>query len=137
MQHTTTQPRIAAITTQVVVRKSTFMIALAALGSMSILAGIISSVSAIVLSSEGASSGMVYSVLADVACNFVLGALLFASWRTFAQGKMISVWLFGSSMLVDTLYSLAMGYQMHYVFVGLGLLLIWQMMQYKTELELS
>ena len=137
MQHTTTQPRIAAITTQVVVKKSTFMIALTALGTMSILAGVISSVSAIVLLSEAPLSGMVNSVLADVACNFILGALIMASWKALAQGKMLAVWLFGSSMVIDSLYSLAMGYTLNYVFLGFGLLLIWEMVRHKVALELS
>ena len=138
MQHTTTQPRIAAIARphQSVIKKSTFVIALMALGGMSILAGIISSVSAIVLLSEAPMSGMVNSVLADIVCNFILGTLIFASWRVLTQGKMLAVWLFGSSLLVDSLYSLVMRYPMHYVFMGLGLLLIWQMIKHKTELGL-
>jgi hypothetical protein len=139
MQHTTTQPRIAAITHthQSVIKKSTFVIALLALGSMSILAGVISSVSAIVLLSEVPMSGMVNSVLADIVCNFILGALIFASWKALAQGKMLAVWLFGSSLLIDSFYSLVMGYQLNYVFVGFGLLLIWQIVKYRSELELS
>lgn len=137
MQHTTTQPRITAITPQLVVKKSTFMIAVAALGSMSILAGIISSVSAIVLLSEAPMSGMVNSVLADVTCNFILGTLLMSSWRALAQGKMLAIWLFGSSLLIDSFYSLVMGYTLNYVFLGFGLLLIWEMLRHKVELELS
>ena len=137
MQHTTTQPRIAAITPQVVVKKSTFSVALAALGSMSILAGIISSVSAIVLLSETSMPGMINSVLADVACNFILSTLIMASWRALAQGQMLAIWLFGSSLLIDSFYSLVMGYQLNYVFVGFGLILIWQMVKYRAELELS
>lgn len=137
MQHTTTQPKIAAITHQLVVKKSTFMIALAALSSMSILAGIISSVSAIVLLSEAPMSGMVNSVLADLVCNFILGTLIFASWKALAQGKMLVAWLFGSSLLIDSFYSLVMGYPLNYIFIGLGLLLIWQMVKHKAELGLS
>ena len=137
MQHTTTQPRIAAITPQLVVKKSTFMIAVAALGTMSILAGVISSVSAIVLLSEAPMSGLANSVVADVACNFILGILIMSSWRALAQGKMLAVWLFGSSLLIDSFYSLAMGYAFNYVFVGFGLILIWQMVKYRAELELS
>jgi hypothetical protein len=139
MQHTTTQPRIAAITHthRSVIKKSTFVIALAALGGMSILAGVISSVSAIVLLSEVPLSGMVNSVLADVVCNFILGALIMTSWKALAQGKMLTIWLFGSSLIVDSFYSLVMGYPPHYIFMGLGLLLIWQMIKYRVELELS
>ena len=139
MQETTTQPRIAAIAHihPSVIKKSTFMIALLALGSMSILAGVISSVSAIVLLSEVPMSGMVNSVLADVVCNFILGALIMTSWRALSQGKTLTIWLFGSSLIVDSFYSLVMGYPLNYVFMGLGLILIWQMVKHKTELELS
>ena len=137
MQHTTTQPRIAAITPQLVVKKSAFVIALAALGGMSLLAGVISSISAIVLLSEAPMSGMVNSVLADIVCNFIMGALIVASWKALTQGKMLTVWLFGSSLLIDSFYSLVMGYQLNYVFVGFGLLLIWQIVKYRSELELS
>jgi len=136
MLDSTTQPRIAAITPQLVVKKSTFMTAFAALGTMSILAGVISSVSAIVLLSETSMPGIVNSVLADVACNFILGILIMTSWRALAQGKMLAVWLFGSSLLIDSFYSLVMGYQLNYIFIGFGLLLIWQMVKYRAELEL-
>jgi len=139
MQHTTTQPRISAITQthQSVVKKSTFVIAIAVFGGMSILAGVISSVSAIVLLSEAPMSGMVNSVLADVAFDFILGALIIASLRALTQGKMLAVWLYGSSLLIDSFYSLVMGYPMNYIFMGFGLLLIWQMVKYRAELELS
>ena len=139
MQHTTTQPRIAAIahTHQSVIRKSPFMIALAALGGMSTLAGILSSVSAIILLSEAPKSGMVNSVLTDIAFDFILGALIIASWKALSQGKMLAVWLFGSSILIDVFYSFVMGYTPNYIFMGFGLLLMWQMVKYKTELELS
>ena len=113
------------------------MIALAALGTMSILAGIISSVSAIVLLSESSMPDLVNSVLADVTCNFILGILIMTSWRVLAQGKMLAVWFLGTSLLVDSFYSLVMGYQLNYVFVSFGLLLIWQMVKYRAELELS
>jgi len=139
MQHTTTQPRIAVIahTHQSVIRKSPFMVALATLGGMSTLAGILSSVSAIILLSEAPMSGMVNSVLADLVCSFILGALIFASWRAFSQGKMLAVWLFSSSILIDAFYGFVMGYSPNYIFMGFGLLLMWQMVKYKTELELS
>jgi hypothetical protein len=137
MQHTTTQPRIAAITPQLAVKKSAFVIAFAALSSMSILAGVISFVSAIVLLSNASMSSLVNSMLTDVAFDFILGSLIIASWWALVQGKMLAVWLFASSLLIDSFYSLVMGYPLHYVFIGLGLLLIWQMLKYRAELELS
>ena len=139
MQHTTTQPRITARTQthHVVIKKSTFVIALAALGGMSILAGVISLISAIVLLSNAAMPSLVNTILTDIALDFILGALLFASSRALAQGKMLAVWLYGGSLLIDSFYSLVMGYSLNYIFMGLGLLLIWQMVKYRAKLELS
>lgn len=139
MQHTTTQPRIAAITRtkQSVFKKSTFVIALAVFGGMSILAGVISFVSASVLLSNAAMPSLVNTILTDVAFDFILGALIIASLRALVQGKMLAVWLFGSSLLIDSFYSLVMGYPLNYIFMGFGLLLIWEMVKYRAELELS
>ena len=139
MQHTTTQPRITAIaqTHRVVIKKSTFVIALTVFGGMSIVAGVISFVSAIVLLSNAAMPSLVNTMLIDVAFDFILGALIIASSRVLAQGKMLAVWLYGSSLLIDSCYSLVMGYPQHYIFMGFGLLLIWQMVKYRAELELS
>ena len=139
MQHTTTQPRITVITQahQSVFKKSTFVIAIAVFGGISILAGVISFVSAIVLLSNAALPSLVNMILTDVAFDFILGALIIASLRALTQGKMLAVWLYGSSLLIDSFYSLVMGYSMNYIFMGFGLLLIWQMVKYRAELELS
>ena len=139
MQHTTTQPRITAITQihQSVVKKSTFVIAIAVFGGMSILAGVISFVSAIVLLSNATMPSLVNTILTDVVFDFTLGGLIIASLRALTQGKMLAVWLYASSLLIDGFYSLAMGYPLNYIFMGFGLLLIWQMVKYRAELELS
>ena len=75
--------------------------------------------------------------LTDVAFDFILGALIIASSRALAQGEMLAVWLYGSSLLIDSFYSLVMGYPLNYILMGLVLLLIWQMIKYRAELELS
>lgn len=139
MQHTTTQPRITTITQthQLVIKKSTYIIALAVFGGMSILAGVISLISAIVLLSNAAMPSLVNTILTNVAFDFILGALIIASSRALAQGKMLAVWLYGISLLVDSFYSLVMGYSPNYIFMGLGLILIWQMVKYRAELEIS
>ena len=139
MQHTTTQPRITAIsqTHQFVFKKSTFVIALSLLGGISILAGIISLISAITLVSSAAMQGLASTVLTDAAIDVTIGIWMIASSRAFAQGKMLAIWLYGGSILLDGLYSLIMGYELHYIFMGLGLLLIWQMLKFRKECEAS
>ena len=139
MQHTTTQPKITAITQthQVVIKKSTYVIPLAVFGGMSILAGVISLVSVTVLLSNVVMPSLVNTILTDVAFDFILGALIIASSRAVARGKMLAVWLYAGSLLMDGFYSLVMGYPLNYIFMGIGLLLIWQMVKYRAELELS
>ncbi|HUE99956.1 MAG TPA: hypothetical protein VMN99_11935 [Anaerolineales bacterium] len=133
MEHSTTQPRIAAITYQPVLKKSTFVIALAVFGGISILAGIISLISAIVLLSNAFMPSLASTMFTDAAFDLALGALLLASSRAFAKGRILAIWLYGGSILIDSLYNIMMGYPLHYVFMGLGLLLIWQMLKSKDK----
>ena len=139
MQHTTTQPRIAAITQthQTVFKKSTFVIALSGLGGLTILAGVVSLISAIVLLSNAATPGLSRIILMDALFDMTIGALIIASSRAFAKGKMLAIWLYGGSIFLDSLYSLIMGYELHYIFMGLGFLVIWQMLKFRKEWEAS
>ena len=139
MQHITTQPRITAITQthQSVFKKSTFVIGLAGLGGIAILAGIISLISAMILISNASMPGLSSTMLTDAAVVMTIGTLIIASSRAFAKGKILAIWLYGGSILLDNLYGLLMGYQLHYIFMGLGFLVIWQMLKFRKEWEAS
>ena len=137
MEFSTTQPRIPAITQQPVLKKSTFVMALAIFGVFSALAGIISLVTAIILSSAASMPSLAESMLVDAVYEFSLAALIFASSRTFAMGKILSIWLYGSSIVLDSLYNILTGYPLNYVFIGFGLLLIWQILRFRNQLELE
>jgi hypothetical protein len=139
MQHITTQPRITAITQthQSVFKKSTFVIGLAGLGGIAILAGIISLISAMILISNASMPSLSSTMLTDAAAVMTIGTLIIASSRAFAKGKMLAIWLYGGSILLDNLYGLLMGYQLHYIFMGLGFLVIWQMLKFRKEWEAS
>ena len=130
MEYSTTQQRIAAIGHQPVLKKSTFVFALAIFGVFSALAGPISLATAITLSSDAA-------LWTDAVYEFSLAALIFASSRAFTGGKILSVWLYGGSILLDTLYNLATGNPLNYLFIGFGLLLIWQILKFRNRLELG
>jgi hypothetical protein len=130
MEYSTTQQRIAAIGHQPVLKKSTFVFALAIFGVFSALAGLISLATAITLSSDAA-------LWTDAVYEFSLAALIFASSRAFTGGKILSVWLYGGSILLDTLYNLATGNPLNYLFIGFGLLLIWQILKFRNRLELG
>ena len=139
MQHTTTQPKITALTQthQSAFKKSTFVIALGVLGGISILAGIVSLISAIVLFSNASLPSLARSMLTDVVLDITVGALILASSRAFNKGNMLAIWLFSGSLLLDSLYSLIRGYELHYILLGLGFLFIWQMLKFRREWEVS
>ena len=139
MQHTTTQPRMTAITQthQSVFKKSIFVIGLTGLGGIAILAGLMSLASAIFLISTAAMPGLSSTLLTDAAVSMTIGTLIIASSKAFVKGKMLAIWFLGGSILLDSLYSLIMGFQLHYVFMGLGFLLIWQMLKFRKAWEAS
>ena len=137
MEYSTTQQRIAAIGHQPVLKKTTFVAALAIFGVFSSLAGIFSLTSAIVLSSDASASGLANTLLIDAVYEFVLSALIFASSRALAQGKMLAVWLYGGGIILDCLYSFVTGNALNYVFIGFGLFLIWQILRFRNRLELA
>ena len=136
MQHTTTQPKIATIPHPPVSKKSTFVIALAFFGVLSILTGIVSFVSVIILLSNATMPDPASTLLIETAYHLGLGALILASARAFARGKLLSIWLYGASIIIDSLFHLTMGYPLNYLFVGFGMVVIWQILNFRNELEL-
>ena len=107
MHYSTTQPKIPVIA-QPVLKKSAFVFALAVFGVFSALAGIISLVTAIILSSNASMPSLAETMMIDAVYEFSLAALIFASSRAFSKGKLLSAWLYGSSLVLDCLYNLMM-----------------------------
>lgn len=138
METTATQPRIVPITQtyQPVSKKFTFVVALAFFGICSILASIVSFVSVIILLSNATMPEPLSKMLIEPTYELGLGTLILVSSRTFTKGKLLSVWLYAGSILIDSLYHLFMGYPLNYLFVGFGIVLVWQLLQFRTELEL-
>jgi len=137
MEYSTTQQRIAAIGHRPVLNKSVFVLALALFGVFSALAGIISLVTAIILFSNASMPGIASAMLTDTAFELSLGTLIIASSRMLAKGRILSVGLYAGSIVLDTLYNIMTGYPLNYVFIGFGLLLIWQILKFRNELELA
>jgi hypothetical protein len=139
METSTTHPRIVAITHNYpsIPKKSDFVVALLFFGVCSILAGIVSFVSAIILLSNGTAPDPVSRMLIEPVYQLSLGVLILASSRAFAKGKLLSIWLYVGSIVIDSLYHMIMGYPLNYLFVGFGLFLIWQILRFRNELELA
>lgn len=136
MEYSTTQQRIAAIGRRPAIKKSSFVAALAIFGFFSALAGLISLATSIILSSNSAMPNLAETMLWDAVYEFSLSALIFASSRAFAKGKLLSVWLYAGSIVLDSCYNILTGNPLNYVFIGFGLLLIWQILRFRHKLEL-
>lgn len=134
MENSTTHPRIVPIATShpSAPKKSIFVIALAFFGICSFLSGIISII--LLLSTTVPSPA---SALLEIVYELSLGALILVSAKTCNEGKLVSIWLYGASLIVDCLYHTLMGNPLNYLFLGFGMLLIWQMLKFRTELELA
>ena len=139
MEFSTTQPKIAAIAhpRQSVSKKPTFVIALSLFGIVSILTGIVSFVLAIILFSNGTMPDPAGALWIDSVYNLFLGGLILFSARSFARGQFLSIWLYFGGMMIDALYHVMMGNPLNYLFLGFGLLIIWQILQFRSELELA
>lgn len=134
MDHSTTHPRIVPIlvTHPSAPKKSIFVIALAFFGICSILSGIIN----IVLSLSTISPFLAGNIAIEIGYEVGLGVLILISTKTFAGGKVFSIWLYGASLIIDCLYHTLMGNPVNYLFVGFGVLLVWQILKFRSELEL-
>jgi hypothetical protein len=137
MEHTTTQPKMAAITHLPDITRSTFVIALAIFGVASILGGLINFLSTSISLSGTSMPSLVYTGPIDVAFDITLGAFIITSSWALAQRRMLALWLYGGSILLDIFFNLAMGYPLNYLFLGFGLLLTWQIAAYRENLRLS
>lgn len=135
MQHTTTQPRMAAITQQTIMNKSHFFLALAAFGVVNILMGLMSLVSAIIPFSSTSILILAGTNIADAVFELFLGVLILASCRAFTKGKSLALWLYSASILMEILYKLLMGSPINYVFVGFGAFMVWQLLKFRQQWE--
>src|SRR5688500_9970847 len=130
MVYSNTRQRIAAISHQPVFKKSTFVFSLAIFVVFIVLAVIMILATAIILSSTGSVPRFANTMLIDAVYEFSLAALIFASARGFTKGNMLSVWLYAGSIILDILYNIVTGNPLNYLFIGFGLLLIWQILMF-------
>lgn len=136
MENSTTHPRITAVGSrpiQPVLGKSASVIVLYVLGGISLVAGLISFMSAIIVSSNAAMPELATRMFTDSAFDLILGALIIASGQELSREKAHAIWMFGGSILLESLYNLVMGYPWNYVFIVLGLLMLWQIHRTKHE----
>jgi hypothetical protein len=135
MENSTTHPRIVPITLSPprISKKVIFVVALAFFGVCSIAAGIIS----IILLSNGIVPVPARNIRMQIGYELSLGVFMLVGARTLARGRLLSIWLYGSSIAIDGLYHLLMGYPLNYLFLIFGLLLIWQLLKYRNELNLG
>ena len=134
MDNSITHPRIvlSSIPHQFIWKKSIFVIALAVFGAGSILGGILDAILSLNTTLLASGSLMWFEIIYQLS----LGVFILTSVKVFTKGKLLSVWLYGSSILIDSIYHVIMSHSLNFLFIGFGLLLIWQIFQHKRELEL-
>ncbi len=69
--------------------------------------------------------------------SVVVGVLVFVSSRALAKGKLVAAWLYGVGILIDSIYNIIAGRATNYLFIGFGVIFIWQMLKFKNEWRLS
>ena len=122
---------------QPTLNKSTMTKGLAVFGVISFIFGIVTLLSAVSLILQGSFLSLANTMLTDAASDMILGALSFASSKALSKGKALGIWLYGSGILVDTIYNITMGHTPNYFVIGFGLLLIWRMIELKSEWNLT
>jgi hypothetical protein len=137
MQHSTTHPRITVIPRQPVFNKSILGIAIAAFGILNVLVGVIGLVSVIIPFLSTSILTLAGTTLSNALFDLFLGAVILGSFRAFTQGRPAAIWLYVASLAIDLLYKLVMGYPVNYVFIGFGVLLIWQLLKLRAQWETS
>jgi hypothetical protein len=75
--------------------------------------------------------------LTDAVYRLILGTLIIVSSRAFAKGRFLSIWLYAGSLILDSFYNLMTGYPLNYLFVAFGLLMIWQILKFRNQLDLA
>jgi hypothetical protein len=136
MEQSTTHPRIAAIVHPPVWKKSVFVAAFAIYGIFNTLAGIINLASAIILLSNATMPGRANAMMMNALFEICLSALIITASILLAKGKILSIWLYGASIILDSLYNLITGYPLNFVFIVFGLLMLWQTVKFRNELAL-
>ena len=137
MQHSTTHPRITAISQQPVFNKPIFGIAIAAFGILNFLVGVIGLVSVIIPFLSSSILTLAGTTLTNALFDLFLGTLILASSTAFTRGKAATIWLYSASIVMDSLYKLMMGHPLNYVFIAFGLILVWQLVKFRLQWETS
>lgn len=120
---------------QAALKRSIFTKGLTLFGIICLVGGVINLVSGITI--ESSYPSLARHSLVDGFSELVLGTLLLLSSRALKQGKSLGIWLYGTGMAVKYISSFAKGEPLNYFFMGLTLLIIWQVFKSKKEWELS
>ncbi len=117
--------------------KSMLAKGLAFFGFVLLIMGVINLLSATSLLLKSAFPDLANTILINGVSGVVIGGLIFASSRALAKGKIIAIWFYVGSIVVDCIYNFTTGRPINYSFIGFGLLFIWQMFRFKDEWQLS
>lgn len=118
-------------------RKSPLLTGLMVFGIFYTFGGVISLVTAASLILHSSYLEIANRSLMDGTLNLILGVLLITSSRVLMKGKMLGLWLYGATILVEVFSTLARGESLSFLFIGFVLLMTWQMFKMKNEWKLA
>lgn len=107
------------------------------LGILSVTTGVLTVLLVIRLLSNAHVTSLVKPMLMEGTSDMILGTLTIASSRVIAKGRLLGIWLYIGSILINYLYSLAVGEKLNYIVLGFSILFIWQILKSRSELRLS
>jgi hypothetical protein len=117
------------------IEKGTYVKGLAFIGIIEFLLGMLSTISASTFISSFPAVGNV--TLINGIFNMVLGILTFTCSRLLKNGKALAIWLYSAAILINVAYEIAMGHKFPYFSMLIGAFIIWQLLTFKKEWELS
>lgn len=117
------------------IEKRTFVNILVAIGAIEFLSGALSVISAVTFTTSYPELGNIS--LQNGIFNMVLGILTLISSQMLKNGKELALWLYGSTILLNITYEIAMGHKFPYLSIFFSALIIWQLATSKKEWGLA
>jgi hypothetical protein len=115
--------------------KEGYVKGLAFIGIIEFLLGMISAISASTFISSYPEVGNVS--LKNGIFNMVLGVLTFICSRMLKNGKVLAIWLYSATILLNVAYEISMGHKLPYFSILFGAIITWQLLILKKKWKLS
>ena len=124
-------------TVQPFLSQATLSKGLTVVGLIDLGSGLIGLVSASALFRTSSIPGLANMSFQNGLYDITLGTLFVICSRLLARSKATAIWLYAGTVLLEIFYSIVRGHQVNYFAFGFGILLLWQMLQFRKEWNLT